>query len=291
MKIIKISALALAVFSAGVNATTVPPLTETELSFLSPDIPLSNTEKAGVQLAKKWMNGKTKPITRGDGSVTYFYGAVMPTVVCSPLNLCDIQLQAGEMIKKEGLNASDTVRWSITPMLSGSGSSQITHVMVKPSDSGLTANLVIGTNKRTYNIKLISRQKDWMPTINFDYPETLNSTIESLYVRTQQEKEQKQLNNGLSIDDLNFNYKTEGKAPFVPVRVYNNSIKTILEMPRSVATGKLPSLLVVNAGRHELINYRYQNGKFIVDGLPKQIILLLGSGKYQQSVLITRTGD
>lgn len=291
MKIIKISVFVLALFSTGANAVVVPPLMKTDISFLSPDIPLSTTEKAGVALAKKWMNGKTKPITKGDGSVTYYFGAILPTVVCAPLKICDIQLEAGERIVKNGLKVADSVRWLLSPMVSGSGNNAITHVTVKPSDSGLNSNMVIATDKRTYNIKLISRQTEWMPTVNFDYPETLNNVIQSLYVHTQQEKAQKQLSNGLSIDNLNFNYETKGHAPFVPVRVYNNSIKTILEMPRSVATGKLPSLLVVNAGRHELINYRYQNGKFIVDGLPKQIILLLGSGKYQQSVLITRTGD
>ncbi|EEZ39025.1 P-type conjugative transfer protein TrbG [Photobacterium damselae] len=285
----KLFALGLLV-SCSSYANIVPPLSQDSLDFLSPDIPLSTVERAGVKLAQKWINGKTKPITRGDGSVTYFYGAVMPTVVCSPLNLCDIQLQPGEEILPKGLNASDTVRWTITPMVSNSPNDQITHVMVKPTDSGLTSNLVIGTNKRTYNIKLISRQKEWMPTVNFDYPEVISQTLESLYTRTKEAKERKILGNGLSIDDLDFNYKTQGQADFVPIRVYNNSVKTILEMPRSVATGKLPTLLVVNDGRREQINYRYKNGRFIVDGLPKQIILLLGSGKYQKSVLITK-GD
>lgn len=285
----KLFALGLLI-SCSSYANIVPPLSQDSLDFLSPDIPLSTVERAGVKLAQKWINGKTKPITRGDGSVTYFYGAVMPTVVCSPLNLCDIQLQPGEEILPKGLNASDTVRWTITPMVSNSPNGQITHVMVKPTDSGLTSNLVIGTNKRTYNIKLISRQKEWMPTVNFDYPEVISQTLESLYTRTKEAKERKILGNGLSIDDLDFNYKTQGQADFVPIRVYNNSVKTILEMPRSVATGKLPTLLVVNDGRREQINYRYRNGRFIVDGLPKQIILLLGSGKYQKSVLITKQG-
>ncbi len=89
---------------------------------------------------------------------------------------------------------------------------------------------------------------------------------------------------------LTLTIRPKGRAPFVPVRVYNNSLKTIIEMPRSVATGKLPSLVVVNGGRHELINYRYRNNQFIVDGLPNQIMLLLGTGKYQQSVLISRKG-
>ncbi|WP_305812907.1 P-type conjugative transfer protein TrbG [Photobacterium leiognathi] len=292
MKVTHLLLVALVVVTLPASAKIVPALISTHPTnlYLSPDIPLSPSEKAGVALAKKWMNKKTEPITAGDGSVTYFYGAVMPTAVCSPNNVCDIQLQAGEKINKNGLNASDTVRWSITPMLSGQGEQQTTHVIVKPSDAGLSGNLVIGTDRRTYNIKLVSRADDWMPTIKFDYPEPIQQTLDTLYAREQTQKAHKQLGNGLNIDDLDFNYKTEGRAPFVPVRVYNNSLKTIIEMPRSVATGKLPSLVVVNGGRHELINYRYRNNQFIVDGLPNQIMLLLGTGKYQQSVLISRKG-
>lgn len=272
------------------NAAIVPSITDNALSLLSPDNPLSINEKVAVSLAEKWMNGKTKPITRGDGSVTYFYGVTLPTVVCAPLKICDIQLEAGERIVKDGLKVADTVRWGVSPMVSGEGGNAITHVTVKPSDSGLDTNMVIATDRRTYNIKLVSRQNNWMPTINFDYPETINDAIESLYAKQAAATELKTLGDGLNINNLSFNYHIEGKAPFTPVRVYNNSVKTILDMPRTVATGKLPSLLVVNANKRELINYRYQNGKFIVDGLPQQIILLLGSGKQQQSVLITNKG-
>ena len=272
------------------NAAIVPTITDNALSLLSPNNLLSINEKVAVSLAKKWMDGKTKPITKGDGSVTYFYGATLPTVVCAPLKICDIQLEAGERILKNGLKVADTVRWGVSPMVSGEGGNAITHVTVKPSDSGLDTNMVIATDKRTYNIKLVSRKNDWMPTINFDYPEQIHDAIESLYAKQAEANELKILGDGLNIDNLSFNYNIEGKAPFVPIRVYNNSVKTILDMPRTVATGKLPSLLVVNANKRELINYRYRNGKFIVDGLPQQIILLLGSGKQQQSVLITKKG-
>ncbi|NMT19429.1 TrbG/VirB9 family P-type conjugative transfer protein, partial [Vibrio parahaemolyticus] len=78
----------------------------------------------------------------------------------------------------------------------------------------------------------------------FDYPETLQIAMDSMYERQQTEQHSKEIADGLNIDDLDFDYDIEGNTRFTPVRVYNNSVKTILEMPRSVATGKLPSLLV-----------------------------------------------
>lgn len=275
------------------QAATVPALTSTPsnaLSLFGQEQGLTANEREGVQLAQKWINGKTQPITAPDGAVVYYYGASLPSVVCSPLKTCDIQLEAGEQLVKTGINTGDSVRWKITPTLSGSGDNAVTHIIVKPSDVGLETSLMLTTNRRSYMFKLVSRQSDWMPVVRFDYPDTINTALSSLYAKRTSAQAEKQLGNGLNIDNLDFNYRVDGQAAFTPVRVYNNSIKTILEMPRSVATGKLPSLLVVNAGRRELINYRYNKGKFIVDGLPKEIVLVIGAGKYQQSVLIKHKG-
>ncbi|WP_257576208.1 P-type conjugative transfer protein TrbG [Vibrio parahaemolyticus] len=180
------------------------------------------------------------------------------------------------------------MRWGFTPTVSGQGSDAVTHILVKPTDVNIETTLQIATNRRSYLIKLTAKHNDWMPIVRFDYPETLQIAMDSMYERQQTEQHSKEIADGLNIDDLDFDYDIEGNTRFTPVRVYNNSVKTILEMPRSVATGKLPSLLVINAGQRELINYRYRNGKFVVDGLPEQIALLLGAGKHQQTVLIKR---
>lgn len=275
-----------------IAAPSVPPFDITPQNLLANfnqnTSSLTPQEQAGIELANRWLHGTTKPVQAADGAVVFFYGQSLPTVVCTPLKACDIQLEPGERITKEGLHAGDTVRWSITPTVSGSGAELTTHVLIKPTDVGLDTTLQIYTNRRAYHLKLVSQANSWMPIVRFDYPQTLATAMSSLYQRQTSEQQAKQIGNGLNIDDLDFGYHVEGKAPFAPVRVYNNSLKTILEMPRSVQTGKLPSLLVVNAGRRELINYRYRDGKFIVDGLPEQFVLVLGAGKYQQSVLIKR---
>ncbi|WP_223295704.1 P-type conjugative transfer protein TrbG [Vibrio sp. L85] len=281
------SLISFTLLSAGLQAAPVPslPMLVTEM-----EQPLNTMELEGLAIADRWKSGTDKPIQSDDGAVIYFYGSSQPTVVCAPLKLCDIQLEPGEQITKGGLNAGDTVRWGFTPTLSGSGSDAVTHVLVKPKQIGIDTTLQISTNRRSYSIKLISKANDWMPIVKFDYPEQLNLALNSMYQRQQTVKASTTLGNGLNINNLDFEYRIEGKTAFAPIRVYNNSIKTILEMPRSVQTGKLPSLLVVNGGQRELINYRYRDGKFIVDGLPDQIALILGAGKRQQTVLIKRKG-
>jgi type IV secretion system protein VirB9 len=277
-----------AVWSGGVIASGVPAITSSALIEMA--APLDATEQAGVDMAKRWINGTDKPILGPNGAVTYYYGASLPTVVCAPLKTCDIQLEPGERISQNGLNAGDTVRWAFTPTVSGQGSDTVTHILVKPTDVNIETTLQISTNRRSYLIKLTAKHNDWMPIVRFDYPQTLQLAMDSLYQRQQSERQSKHIGNGLSIDDLDFDYEIDGKTAFSPVRVYNNSVKTILEMPRSVATGTLPSLLAINAGQRELINYRYREGKFVVDGLPDQIALLLGAGKHQKTVLIKRKG-
>lgn len=270
-----------------IGADTAP-----DIHVLSQQKPLSDREAAGVAMAKKWIHGTRHPITAGDGSVTYFFGQSQPVVVCAPLQLCDVALQPGERIARNGLNIGDGTRWVVTPSLSGEGASQITHLIVKPADVGLETSLSVNTDRRTYSIRLVSRKNDWMPLVNFDYPETLKNSWDDFYAARAQEKAQKTLGNGLNIDNLDFSYRIEGDAPFRPVRVYNNGLKTFIEMPASVAAGELPAVMVVNpgTGEKEMVNYGVHNGKFIVDQLARQIILTMGVGRSQQSVLITRSG-
>lgn len=124
-----IGSLSLLILSSMAFANTVPGINSTSLIELAE--PLNEVEKAGVEMAKRWINHPDKPIRSADGAVTYFYGQSLPSVVCAPLKTCDIQLEPGERINPNGLNAGDTVRWSFTPTVSGRGSNAVTHILVK----------------------------------------------------------------------------------------------------------------------------------------------------------------
>ena len=108
------------------------------------------------------------------------FGSTLPTIVCAPLYVCDLALQEGEAVND--LNVGDSVRWKITPATQGAGDTLITHVMIKPTDVGLVTNLVITTNRRTYIVKLVSRERDWMPRVAFDYPGRREYPVASLPV-------------------------------------------------------------------------------------------------------------
>ena len=115
---------------------------------------LTSNEARGTQLSGQWQH-RQGVVTRGaDGKVIFLYGEVQPSVVCSPLQVCDIELQAGEVVRDVLLG--DTVRWKVEPATSGAPSGQAIHLIVKPSEAGLVTSMVVTTSRRTYHIQLKS---------------------------------------------------------------------------------------------------------------------------------------
>ncbi len=129
--------------------------------FSGPDARLTPKEQKGVAFGRDWATNRDMPARGEAGATVFVFGSTLPTIVCAPLFVCDLALEPGEGVND--LNVGDSVRWKITPAGEGSGDSLITHVIIKPTDVGLITNLVLTTNRRTYTIKLVSREKDWMP--------------------------------------------------------------------------------------------------------------------------------
>ncbi|MGL4475560.1 MAG: P-type conjugative transfer protein TrbG [Shewanella sp.] len=263
---------------------------------------LNAKEKQATELAQDWIAKDNKTITDGSGRVTYFYGASLPTVVCAPFKTCVLELDTQEVINPDnGLQIGDAVRWRVTPTVSGSGDTRRTQLIIKPTDTNLETNLTIATNKRIYQVKLISRANDWMPLVNFEYPEERAAQWAAYQSAMQVETQKNTLPDGQLVPELDFNYDVSGKADFKPLRVYNDGRKTIIEMPTRVEHRVLPTLLVVNGNQQELVNYRYKNsyiqdgrrinGRFVVDQLSDAIMLVVGVGGDQESILIEYEGQ
>lgn len=94
---------------------------------------------------------------------------------------------------------------------------------------------------------------------------------------------------------LNFNYSVSGNTSWRPVAVFDDGIKTIIEMAPAMAWTEAPTLLIVRRSgglfRSEelvLVNYRVQNNRYIVDALFNRAILVVGIGSGQERVTIQR---
>ena len=162
---------ATAVSAASISAQPLPPPSTMPppIRLLSPSAPLNPKEQRAVAIARHWANQSEMPQSGEDGVIRFLYGATLPTVVCAPLQVCDLALQPGEIVNN--VNIGDKVRWNVSPGMSGSAAGQITHLIIKPTDAGLMSSMTVETNRRTYAVKLVSTQTEWMPLVAFTYPD------------------------------------------------------------------------------------------------------------------------
>ena len=125
------------------------------------DVPLTATALEAVRVSELWQGEKNAPSPGPDGRVMYSFGAGLPTVVCAPLRVCMIELQAGERIVGEP-HIGDSVRWNISPAMYGTGDQSTAVIILKPQTPGLDTNLLITTDRRAYYLRLISKPEDYV---------------------------------------------------------------------------------------------------------------------------------
>jgi len=258
------------------------------ISDLSDDtVQLNGKEKKAIQLSEQWQS-KADPATLNDqGAITFTFGNSLPTVVCAPLYACDVGLQSGEIVTQ--VDVGDAARWKITPATSGSGETTTTHLIIKPLDLGLISNMIVSTNRRTYHMRLVSKQGDWMPMISFTYPDSVDDAWKR-YQATQPHEEAPQKTTIPEVSLLNFNYRLSGDHPrWKPVRVYSDTNKTYIQFPENAKQGDIPPLVLWGEDHQaQLVNYRLIGDRYVVDTLIDQAALISGTGRHQERVTITR---
>ena len=271
--------------------------------------PLTDQQRAALAISRDWRDGSdigVAPVAGAEGAVVFPFGVTEPSVVCAVLQICDVQLQPGEQVNS--INVGDSARWLIEPAVSSSGPNEIQHLIIKPMDVGLSTSLVVTTDRRTYHIRLLSHRTDFMPRVAFTYPDDANAKWAALRARNEMTRNERTIampGRGVSpgsgrggaeyLSNLDFNYRVKGRAKWKPVRVFNDGVKTIIEMPVTMQQTEAPSLLVVRAGGNpkksgdtSLVNYRVQGDRYIVDQVFDEAVLLAGVGKRQDRVMIAR---
>lgn len=245
-------------------------------------IPLNPKEQEALRLTAEWSNKPVKPIQVGGGKVVYVHGATMPTVIGAPMEISDIELEPGEQVNE--ILVGDSARWLVE---SGTSGGNIIHIFVKPLDAGLQTSLVVTTNKRVYHLKLVSQKSGHTNYIGFLYAE------QALALAVKDRKEQSWATteiNGQTVDlsSLDFAYSVSGKAPWKPVQVYNDGRQTFIKLPEATRRGETPVLLARQGKKEMLVNYRFRNNAFEVDGLFDHLTLIRGVGGDQKKIDIKR---
>lgn len=268
--------------------TTVA-VAQADLYFAEDDPALNKKEWQAAKLAGKWISKDVKPYLDRDGKIVYIYGIAMPTVICAPLKLCDLELQAGEEIRY--VNVGDP-RWDIQKISSGPDGAVTPHLIIKALDMGVTTTLIVATSRRTYHIKLLARSKNYMPRVGFRYPEEEQAKVFAKEVKKTEEVLKNTMpDTGENFLDLNFEYKISGDKSVLPLRAYNNGTKTIIQMPKNLTATEAPALLVLDEhGDKQMVNYRLHHDRYIVDQLFHKAVLISGVGRRQKIATIVKKG-
>jgi len=205
-------------------------------------------------------------------------------VYTAPGAVTDIALQPGENLI--AVAAGDTVRWVIGDTTSGAGADKRTHILAKPFASGLATNLVITTDRRSYHLQLTATSRTAMAALSWTYPA---DQLIALRRAAEQAAAAAPVSEGLTVDNLHFNYAVSGDQPaWRPLRAFDDGRQTFIEFPASIAVGEAPPLFIVGpTGEAELVNYRVRGRYYVVDRIFDAAELRLGTRK-QQIVRIDR---
>ncbi|WP_426387059.1 P-type conjugative transfer protein TrbG [Sphingobium sp. R-21] len=219
-----------------------------------------------------------------------FVDGALYQVYTAPGQITDISLQPGEQLVGAGpVAAGDTVRWIIGDTESGVGASRQVHILVKPTRASLMTNLVINTTSRTYHIELRSTGKTYMASVSWQYPQ---DQLIALRRQNAEARAAEPVASGIDLTRVNFRYEIAGdRAPWKPLRAFDDGRQVFIEFPRGVAQGEMPPIFVVGpeGNTSELVNYRVRANYMIVDRLFAAAELRFGSGKRQQRVRISRS--
>jgi type IV secretion system protein VirB9 len=273
------------------------------LNWKLPHADLNAVGLSAAEVSRLWETGVSMPTQGENGKVVYIYGQGMPVLVCAPLRVCAIELQSGEHLQSQP-QIGDSRRWEITPVLSGSGLDETPILIVKPIEAGLETDIIVPTDKRTYVVRLVSDPTRFVSRLAFQYPDEDRAKWAAFAARQDeakrnaetvaQERREKDQKAGVlpmadnAVDRLYLDYKLSGDEHLRPDHVFDDGQHTYLIYPNDGRFRELPTLLLVVNDKSELVNFRVDGSRYIVDRLFDKAILVVGVGKKQTRVTITR---
>ncbi len=255
------------------------------------EVPLPPTGQQALITGMPWNLGINRPTPGRDGRVLYTFGEAMPVVVCSPLRICVVELEAGEQFAGSP-HLGDSVRWDLSVETSGNGDTATPLVVLKPKEIGLDTTLLVTTNRRSYYIRLVSQNELYTPIISFSYPDEERAAVAQQIALQQRQhtliENTRITETATPIDAMFFDYQIKGDPTLRPVRVMDDGVHTYIQMTPEALHRELPTLAIEGPNGRELVNFRVKGNYYIVDRLFDKAVLLLGAGKHAHKVEISR---
>lgn len=279
-------------------------------------MPLPASALAAIRLESGWKGFEAQPSLSADGKIVYTFGQGMPNIPCALGHLTRIELQPGEKFDGEvpySIGESGDV-WKIdthTLLIDG-----VTHayLVIVPKYSGHDTNISIFTDRRAYDIRLLSSVEGYVSRVGFRYPDWEEREHERQLAMDQHAAEVAHKSDEakesaadklkaadameIAIRNTNYEHKwgrhAKRDTPWLdPVSVYDNGSLTVIQLPESARHRDLPVLKIVGPnGAADSPNFHIDNQKltYVVDGLFSKAELFSGVGKGQRSVELVNHG-
>jgi type IV secretion system protein VirB9 len=245
-------------------------------------------------------------VFRQSDVVIYPFGHAQPVVTTAPLRATILELEQGEQVI--GLIAGDMERFMIETTYMGPGG-RTPVVVVKPSATDITTNLVITTDRRAYHLTLDAQpdyegvyrgsetnpQTRYARHVRWYYPdeqvrelvsrERLEAAVryEEAQERRAAEMRTVRMSDGVGLDELNFDYTIDRDEdfPWEPTTFYDDGVHTYIKLPPAARTdGDLPVLFDLSRqGDLEVINYSFRNNFYITDRVLSHAAFVVGVDK------------
>jgi P-type conjugative transfer protein TrbG len=232
--------------------------------------------------AREARSGWSARTVRTGDAVVFPFGRVQPKVTCAPLRACVIALEPGEVVL--GKASGDAERWLVDQTATGQGG-RTALIVVKPTACNLVTNLVVSTDRRVYDVSLVSAPcagpaggaaSEYTRMVRFYYPD-------SLVTRGQASGAAEILaasEDAVRPEDLRFGYsvKVDKHARWAPIAVYDDGVHTYIRLPDELSHGPLPILrAVTERGAPELMNYAVVGNGFVTDRVVERAELVMAS--------------
>ncbi|KEZ21113.1 P-type conjugative transfer protein TrbG [Sphingobium yanoikuyae] len=253
--------------------------------------PLSDKRRQGIAVDGQTRKDPVERAASGQFAGAFqafpYADASIYRVMTAPERVTDIVLQAGETLV--AVASGDTARWIVGDTSSGSGPDKRTHILIKPASAGLTTNLLVTTDRRSYHLLLTSARETGLAGISWTYPQ---DALIALREAEEAKRLAEPVASGLNVEKLDFRYVISGDSPtWRPVRTFDDGRQTYIEFPSYIGVGEAPPLFVLSQdGEAQLVNYRMRERYYVVDRLFDRAELRLGT-KRQQIVRISKASS
>ena len=279
---------------------------------LSGEFAYDNSPEIRAAMKEYSVSGKA-PIVKRAGFVEFPFGEVQPILNCQPNYGCDIELEAGEHVKAVILGNEPL--WDYLIWESNQQFEPIQHVTIGPRVSQAQTNAIIGTDRRTYHLELLSTtQSEYIRSAKFYYP---RERLREFQTRQREqnkndaktaalEKRKRAIDEIASKGTLPYEYMSfgweitaESSVSWNPIRVFDDGAHIYIQFPEQITFDDFPGIYApLNDGKLTQPVWRTvqpekgksrETGTYImVDGMFDELRLVGGFSDEQQTVVIKK---